>query len=40
MTKVVIIASIVILVFVVVHVLMRFDVAHLFSCFVDLPLEL
>jgi hypothetical protein len=40
MTKVVMIVTITILVLVVVHVFMRFDVAHLFSCFVYLPLKL
>jgi hypothetical protein len=38
--KVVMIATIMILVPVVVHVFVCFDVVHLFSCFVNLPLKL
>ena len=40
MTKVVMIVTIMILVPVVVHVFVLFDVAHLFSCFVNLFLKL
>jgi hypothetical protein len=40
MMKVVMIASIIILVFIVVYVFMRFDVAHLLGCFINLPLKL
>jgi hypothetical protein len=39
MMKVVMVASIIILVPIVVHVFVRLDVAHLFSCFLNLPLK-
>jgi hypothetical protein len=40
MSKVVMLVSIIILVPVAVHVFVRFDVAHLFSSFINLPLKL